>query len=134
MVGLPAAIKSTGATTGAARLKAVSSAATDVAAITACGALDILVPEDWEDEVRATAGLASSASMAWSFGGDVTSTDPEPQSYGSLEGGLDAAAGLIGCESSTDDAETPEWARKVESHLRASRDARSVIDAARNHR
>lgn len=131
VAGLPTAIKSVGATTGVARLEAVSMAATDVAAIAACGALDIVVPEDWEDEVHATAGLAASASTVWSVGGDVTSTSPAPQSVDSLEGGLDAAANLIGCEAPDDVGETPEWARTAESYLRSSGDARSVLDAVR---
>ena len=131
VVGLPTAIQSIGATTGAARLEAVSVAATDVAAIAACGALDIVVPEEWEDEVHATAGLAVSASAAWSVGGDVTNTNPAAQSYGSLEGGLDAAANLIGCEAPDDVEETPEWARKAESYLRSSGDVRSVFDSVR---
>lgn len=131
VAGLPTAIKSVGATTGVARLEAVSMAATDVAAIAACGALDIVVPEDWEDEVHATAGLAASASTAWSVGGDVTSTSPAPQSVDSLEGGLDAAANLIGCEAPDDVGETPQWAQTAESYLRSSGDARSVLDAVR---
>lgn len=131
VAGLPSAIKSVGATTGAARIEAVSMAATDVAAIAACGALDIVVPEDWEDDVHATAGLAASASTAWSFGGGVTGTEPAPQPVGSLEGGLDAAANLIGCEAPDDAGETPPWARTAESYLRSSRDARSVLDAVR---
>ncbi|MCY3850738.1 MAG: hypothetical protein OXF75_08065 [Acidimicrobiaceae bacterium] len=131
VAGLPTAIESVGAATGVARLEAVSMAATDVAAIAACGALDIVVPEDWEDEVHATAGLAASASTAWSIGGDVTSTSPAPRSYDSLEGGLDAAANLIGCEAPDDAAETPQWARTAESYLRSSRDARSLFDAVR---
>ena len=129
VAGLPTAIQSVGATTGVARLEAVSMAATDVAAIAACGALDIVVPEEWEDEVHATAGLAASASTAWSVGGDVTSTGPAPQSYDSLEGGLDAAANLIGCEAPDDVGETPQWARTAESYLRSSGDVRSVLDA-----
>ena len=133
VAGLPAAIESVGAaTTGAARLEAVSVAAADVAAIAACGALDIVVPEEWEDDVHATAGLAVSASTAWSFGGDATSTDPVPQSYGSLAGGLDAAANLIGCEEADDADATPQWARRAESHLRSSRDVRSVFDAVQS--
>ena len=107
----------------------MSIAATDVAALAACGALDIVVPEEWEDDVHATAGLAVSASTAWSVGGDVTSTNPGPQPYGSLEGGLDAAANLIGCEAPDDVEETPEWARTAESYLRSSGDVRSVLDA-----
>ena len=129
VAGLPTAIQSVGATSGVARLEAVSVAATDVAAIAACGALDIVVPEEWEDDVHATAGLAVSASTAWSVGGDVTSTNPAAQSYGSLEGGLDAAANLIGCEAPDDVEETPEWARTAESYLRSSGDVRSVLDA-----
>lgn len=131
VVGLPAAIKSVGATTGAARIEAVSMAATDVAAIAACGALDIVVPEDWEDDVHATAGLAVSASAAWSVGGDATSTDPAPQPVGSLEGGLDAAANLIGCETPGDVDDAPQWAQTADSYLRSSGDARSVFDAVR---
>ena len=129
VAGLPTAIQSIGATSGAARVEAVSMAATDVAALAACGALDIVVPEEWEDDVHATAGLAVSASTAWSVGGDVTSTNPATQSYGSLEGGLDAAANLIGCEVPDDVEETPEWARTAESYLRSSGDVRSVLDA-----
>ena len=131
VAGLPAAIKSVGATTGAARIEAVSMAATDAAAVAGCGALDLVVPEDWEDDVHAIAGLAASASTAWSFGGGVTSTDPAPQSVGSLEGGLHAAANLIGCEAPDDGAEPPQWSRTAESYLRSSRDARSVFDALR---
>ena len=129
VAGLPAAIESVGATTGAARLEAVSVAATDVAGSAACGGLGMGGPGEWEDDVHAAAGLAVSASTAWSFGGDATSTDPAPQSLGSLEGGLEAAADLIGCEAPDDDGETPQWARKAESHLRSSRDVRSVLDA-----
>ena len=129
VAGLPAAIQSVGATTGAARVEAVSVAATDVAAVAACGALDILVPEDWEDDVHATAGLAVSASTAWSFGGDATSTDRVPGSFESLGGGLDAAANLIGCEAPDDAEERPDWARTAESYLRSSRSVRSVFDA-----
>ncbi|MDE0067690.1 MAG: hypothetical protein OXN44_12570 [Acidimicrobiaceae bacterium] len=131
VAGLPTAVKSVGATTGVAKIEAVSIAATDVAAVAACGALDIVVPEDWEADVHATAGLAVSASTAWSVGGDVTSTDPAPQSVGSLEGGLDAAANLIGCEAPDDADETPQWAQTAESYLRSSTDARSVFDAVR---
>ena len=131
VVGLPTAINSIGATTGLARVEAVSMAATDVAAIAACGALDLVVPEDWEDEVHATAGLASSASAAWSLGGDVTSTSPVPRSYDSLEGGLDAAAGMVGCDTPDDDAQTPDWAQKLQSYVRAPRDVRSVFDAVK---
>ncbi len=129
VAGMPTVIQSVGATSGAARLKAVSAAATDVASIAACGALDIVLPEEWEGDVRATAGLAVSASTAWSIGGDVTGSDPAPQSYSSIEGGLDAAANLIGCGEPDDAGETPEWVRNAESHLRRSRDFRSVFDA-----
>ena len=130
VVGLPAAIESIGATTGMARVEAVSTAASDVAALAACGALDLVVPEDWEDDVHAAANLATSASTAWSLGGDVTSTDPAPQAYDSLEGGLDAAVDLIGCEA-PDDVDAPEWSEKAETYLRSSRGAQSVFDAVR---
>ena len=132
VAGMPTAIQSIGATTGMARVEAVSMAASDVAALAACGALDLVVPEDWEDDVHATANLATSASTAWSLGGDATSTDPAPSSYDSLGGGLDAAASMIGCEAPDDHGETPQWAEKAESYLRSSRDARSLFDALRS--
>ena len=131
VAGLPTAINAIGPTTGLARVEAAAMAATDVASIAACGALDLVVPEDWEDEVHVTAGLASSAATALSVGGDVTSTGPAPRSYDSLEGGLDAAVDLVGCDTPDDAAQTPDWAQKLQSYLRSPEDVRTVFDAVK---
>lgn len=141
IAGLPAVIESIGATTGLAKVEAASLAATDVAALVACGAMDLVVPESWEDDIHAAAGLATSASTAWSFAGGATGSDPAPGPNGpfsSVGSGLDAAANLIGCESPDDDGSSPQWAEKAESYLRSSvglsGDVRSLLDAVRSGR
>lgn len=110
VVGLPAAIKSVGATTGAARVEAVAGAATDVAVLAACGALDIVVPEEAETEVQVVSEMAVSAATMWSTGSGTIRSDPKPGSFGSLAGGVSAAAETVGCEvPDEDEAELPEW-------------------------
>lgn len=130
VVGLPATIKTVGATSGAARVKAASLAATDVASLASCGALDIIVPEPLEDDVRGAGDLvttAQTAAIGWSVGGGVIRPDSNP--IGSLENGLDTAVDLVGCDTS-EGPENPEWVKKAESLVRSG-DIRSALDLAR---
>ncbi len=130
VVGLPATIKAVGATSGAARVKAVSLAATDVASLASCGALDIIVPEPLEDDVRGVGDLvttAQTAAIGWSVGGGIVGTGSNP--IGSLETGIDTAVDLIGCDK-PEDTKKPEWVKKAESLIRSG-DVRSALNLAR---
>lgn len=139
VAGLPTTIKAVGATSGAARVKAVSLAASDVTALASCGALDIITPEPLEDDLRGAGRVLSAAqgaALGFSVGGNLLESEPNPSagSLDSLQDGLRAAVNLVGCtEPDPADIETPEWARKAESALRSS-NTRSVLDLARTAR